>query len=56
VLGGVLIGLAEVLTQGYLNVAWLGTNVEVVVPYVLMILVLLVRPHGLLGTKKVERV
>lgn len=56
VLGGVLIGLAEIMTQGYLDVSWLGSNVEVVVPYVLMVLVLLWRPEGLLGTRRVERV
>ena len=55
-LGGVVIGLAEIMTQGYLDVAWLGSNVEVVVPYVLMVLVLLWRPEGLLGTRRVERV
>ena len=56
VVGGVLIGLAEIMSQGYLDVSWLGSNVEVVVPYVLMVLVLLWRPEGLLGTRRVERV
>lgn len=56
VLGGVLIGLAEIMSQGYLDVSWLGSNVEVVVPYVLMVVVLLWRPEGLLGTRRVERV
>ncbi len=56
VLGGVLVGLAEIYTQGYLDdVAWLGSNFEVVMPYVMMVLVLLWRPHGLLGTPQVER-
>ena len=56
VLGGVVIGLAEIMTQGYLDVSWLGSNVEMVVPYVLMVLVLMWRPEGLLGTRRVERV
>lgn len=56
VLGGVLVGLAEIFTQGYLDdVSVLGSNFEVVMPYVLMVLVLLWRPHGLLGTPQVER-
>jgi branched-chain amino acid transport system permease protein len=37
-------------------VAWLGGNVSVVSPYVLMLLVLLLRPYGLFGTREVERV
>lgn len=56
VLGGVLIGLAEVMSQGYLDISWLGSNIEVVVPYVVGVLVLLWRPEGLLGTRRVERV
>ncbi len=56
VLGGVLVGLAEIMTQGYLDdVSWLGSNFEVLMPYLLMVLVLLWRPHGLLGTPQVER-
>ena len=56
VLGGVLIGLAEIMSQGYLDVSWLGSNVELVVPYVVMVVVLMWRPEGLLGTRRVERV
>jgi branched-chain amino acid transport system permease protein len=58
VLGGVIIGLAEALTRGYQDqlFSWAGDNVSVIVPYVLMILILLVRPYGLLGTKDVRRI
>jgi branched-chain amino acid transport system permease protein len=35
---------------------WLGTNFSVVSPYLLMLVVLLVRPYGLFGTPEVERV
>jgi branched-chain amino acid transport system permease protein len=35
---------------------WLGANFAQVVPYVVMLLVLLVRPYGLFGTREVERV
>ncbi|ASR38721.1 branched-chain amino acid ABC transporter permease [Prauserella marina] len=58
VLGGLIIGLAEALTRGYQDqlFSWAGSNVSVIVPYVLMILILLVRPYGLLGTKEVRRV
>ena len=54
VVGGIVIGLVEVLTSGYAP-SWLGANFSDIAPYVLMILVLLVRPYGLFGTKPVER-
>ncbi|MBP2321727.1 branched-chain amino acid transport system permease protein [Kibdelosporangium banguiense] len=58
VLGGLIIGLAEALTRGYQDqlFSWAGDNVSVIVPYLLMIVILLIRPYGLLGTKDVRRV
>lgn len=57
VVGGVLIGVSQTLTARYLNdVEWLGTNFHNAMPYLLMIVVLLVRPYGLFGTKEVQRV
>ena len=58
VLGGLIIGLAEALTRGYQDqlFSWAGSNVSVIVPYLLMILILLIRPYGLLGTKEVRRI
>jgi len=35
---------------------WLGGNISIITPYVVMLLVLLVRPYGLFGTREVERV
>lgn len=58
VVGGLIIGVVEVLTSGYQpnHAAWLGTNFYIVAPYIVMILVLLVRPYGLFGQRPVERV
>ncbi len=58
VVGGIVIGLIEVLTAGYQPelAPWLGKNFHVVAAYVVMLLVLLVRPYGLFGTPEVERV
>ena len=55
--GGLLIGVTQTLTAGYQPqyAAFLGTNFHVVMPYVLMIAILLVRPYGLFGTKEVRR-
>jgi branched-chain amino acid transport system permease protein len=58
VLGGIIIGLAEVLTAGYEShfANLLGAGFHEITPYLIMILVLLIRPYGFFGTRKVERV
>ena len=56
--GGVAIGLAEVFAGSYLSsyTNTLGTGYALVVPYVVMLVVLLVRPYGLFGTPEIRRV
>ncbi|MGY1802566.1 branched-chain amino acid ABC transporter permease [Blastococcus sp. SYSU D00922] len=57
VLGGLVIGLVTALTVGYeSDLHFLGSGFGEVVPYVVMIVVLLVRPQGLLGSKEAVRV
>ncbi|MEY4170258.1 MAG: hypothetical protein RLZ94_1331 [Actinomycetota bacterium] len=58
VIAGLIIGVAESLTRTYQPVyaPWLGANFDVIVPYLIMIIVLMVRPYGLFGTKEVVRV
>ncbi len=58
VVGGLAVGVLESLVGTYQGqyAPWLGQNFAVVSPYVLMLLVLLVRPYGLFGTPEVERV
>jgi branched-chain amino acid transport system permease protein len=58
VIAGLLIGLAESMTKVYQPeyAPWLGANFELVVPYLIMIVVLMVRPYGIYGTKEVIRV
>jgi branched-chain amino acid transport system permease protein len=58
VVGGVMIGLAETYTKVYQpdHFSWAGANFDQVVPYLVMLIVLLVRPYGLFGTREVERV
>lgn len=57
VAGGLLIGVAEVLTSNYAPIyaPWLGKNVHLVMPYVLLVLILTVRPQGLFGTRHARR-
>ncbi len=55
--GGLVIGVAESLVAGYQNsLSFLGDGFGSVVPYAVMLLVLLVRPSGLFGTKELARV
>jgi branched-chain amino acid transport system permease protein len=58
VIGGLAVGVVESFVATYqAEVApWLGQNFSVVSPYVLLLLVLLVRPYGIFGTREVERV
>ena len=51
VIGGVAIGLLEVYAGGYL-----GHGLSLVIPYVVLLLVLMVRPYGLFGKEVIERV
>jgi branched-chain amino acid transport system permease protein len=57
VVGGVIIGLVQDLTAGYEShlASFLGAGIHEITPYLVMILVLLIRPYGLFGTRKVER-
>ncbi len=58
VIGGLVVGISMSLTKAFqpLHAPWLGTNFELVVPYLIMLVVLLIRPYGLYGTKEVQRV
>lgn len=58
VVGGLAIGVIEALVGTYQRdyAPWLGDNVALVSPYVVMLLVLLARPYGLFGTPEVRRV
>jgi branched-chain amino acid transport system permease protein len=58
VYAGLIIGVAESLTRTYQPeyAPFLGANFDVVVPYLIMIIVLMVRPYGLFGTPEVQRV
>ncbi len=58
VIGGLAVGVVESFVAAYQGeyAPWLGQNFSLVSPYVLLLLVLLVRPYGLFGTRVVERV
>jgi len=57
-IGGLAIGLAEIFAGEYLA-TWqrtLGAGYQQIVPYIVMLAVLLIRPYGLFGTPEVRRV
>jgi branched-chain amino acid transport system permease protein len=51
VVGGAIIGLLTAYTGGYL-----GGGLDTVIPYVALVAILLVRPYGLFGEVRIERV
>ena len=55
IIGGQIIGVGEKLSEVYLGPA-LGGGIEIWFGYVLVLLVLLVRPQGLFGEKIIDRV
>jgi len=55
IIAGPIIGLAENLGGGYLTpLTWPG--VKEVIPFVIIIIVMFIRPHGLFGERRIERV
>jgi branched-chain amino acid transport system permease protein len=55
VVGGLIIGLAQAYST-LLPWDFLGTGFGGVVPYLVMLIVLLIKPYGLFGTEEIRRV
>ncbi len=55
IIGGLIIGVAENLAGFYLD-PYLGSGVKEITAYVIVLLVMMIRPYGLFGTKEIERV
>ena len=55
VLGGLIIGVLENLSGGYLDQLF-GGGVKEVAPFVVLVIILMVKPYGLFGTEEIERV
>ena len=51
IVGGAIIGLLEVYTGGYI-----GHGLNLIVPFLVLIAVLMIRPYGLFGKEIIERV
>lgn len=55
IIGGLIIGIVESVVAGYLD-PYVGGGMKDFAPYVLMILVLMFKPYGIFGKRKIERV
>ena len=55
IIGGVLIGVLENLSGGYLDPI-LGGGVKEVAPFVVLVIILMIRPYGFFGKVEIERV
>lgn len=55
VVGGLIIGVVENLAAGYID-PYVGGGTKDFAPYVVMILALMIRPYGIFGKRKIERV
>ncbi len=56
IVGGLIVGMAEVYAGTYLTFSWLGVGFSGIVPWLLMMAVLLVKPYGIFGTEEIRRV
>ena len=55
IVGGLIVGVVENLAAGYLD-PLVGGGTKDFAPYVLMILMLMIRPYGIFGKRRIERV
>ncbi|MFH1488456.1 MAG: branched-chain amino acid ABC transporter permease [Pseudomonadota bacterium] len=51
ILGGIIIGLLETFTGGYIS-----TSLREIIPYIVLVFILMVKPYGLFGLEEIERV
>jgi branched-chain amino acid transport system permease protein len=55
VVGGLIVGVVENLAAGYFD-PYVGGGTKDFVPYILMIVALMIRPEGMFGRRRIERV
>ena len=55
IIGGLIIGVAENLAGFYLE-PYLGSGMKEITAYIIVLIVMMIRPYGLFGTKEIKRV
>ena len=56
VVAGIIMGLIQQFAAGYLDGNWGLNGTADVLPYIVLLILLLFKPHGLFGTHEIERV
>ena len=54
-IAGLIVGVLEYISGQYLDPI-VGASTRAVVPYFILILVLIIKPYGLFGLKRIERI
>ncbi len=55
IIGGLTIGILENIMGSYLDI-YLGGGVKEIAPFIVLIVILMIKPYGLFGIKEIERV
>jgi branched-chain amino acid transport system permease protein len=53
IVGGYIIGLLESFTRAYIG-QYFSTSLEII-PFIVLLVILLIKPYGLFGSEKIER-
>jgi len=56
VVAGIIMGLIQQFASGYLDGNWGLNSTAEVMPYIILLIILLFKPHGLFGIHEIERV
>ena len=54
-IAGIIIGILEMLSAGYLD-PYVGGGFGDVAPWIILLIILIIRPHGLFGYERIRRV
>ncbi|MEA3348913.1 MAG: branched-chain amino acid ABC transporter permease [Pseudomonadota bacterium] len=55
IVGGLIIGILEAMTGGYIDPI-IGGGTKEVIPFVVLVIILMVKPYGFFGTEEIEKV
>ncbi len=56
IIAGLILGICENLAGSYLSVYLGGGDIKEITAYIIVLIIMMVRPQGLFGTKEIERV
>ncbi len=56
IVGGIILGVLENVAAGYLDPLLPGGGLAQIFPFIVMLIVLVFKPHGLFGLVRIERI